>query len=676
MATAVMASALQRDLEKGLGPGATRTTGYIRDITYRVIPFCMAVLIIFSVGIIIVTTLHFDQPIPHQGTFVISILLAVLFFLFCIGVAYLYKKKHYPPLTKGPDAPDRLADKRRTWRCLFSKIGALFIDHLRGNKPLDNHENQPEPGTLGIPNDPFELESPNPASMPPPESQQPNEPHIMEQQSTFRPSHHTLTNKEPQSRKPLPQRRGQYHSPKRKSYTPSETSIPEEPEEDDPPVLSVTYMPPAQHPLITRATGAIGRDGDMVSPKSQYPSSSHNTGFSDRHLHVQTTSVNGNPRINQRGGQHPRLSPDPQPSTNRGMINNQPISSLRPEPGAYRLSTEEADPLAHFANIPESINEQAFDEAFPEDIGENGLYIFNNLPNLPNHELEAARFGGECHCYREKPKDRVHERKSKATQSQTDMPKRPPTHDSGYSEGILSFINASLARPTQVLYPQDPRARRPSMVATVHGVEDGLDNRDASNEKERPKGTNPPSIPRQVRTERQRHKPSERAHRPSSQQNGTQPRVPDFSEASLYPLPLNLPSAPPKTKPPSRKDLEIPDTLAEQGSGNRATPKTRGNRQAKNEAGEEPQDQKQDLQKPTWKKSSMTEETAAKVPTYKVTTLKPAKKTSLSVRDRRSSQMPRAVPPRTRSRFREHSTPSYETDSESSTSVSDPNGKT
>ncbi|KAH9990001.1 hypothetical protein F4779DRAFT_623882 [Xylariaceae sp. FL0662B] len=93
------------DLEKGhTSHGSTYMTAYVRDITYKVIPFCIVFIVIFSIGAILVSTVAFGRPIPQQGTIAISILLAVLFFLFCIGCIYLYHEKHYPSVTKAPSS--------------------------------------------------------------------------------------------------------------------------------------------------------------------------------------------------------------------------------------------------------------------------------------------------------------------------------------------------------------------------------------------------------------------------------------------------------------------------------------------------------------------------------------------------------------------------------------------
>ncbi|KAI5924721.1 hypothetical protein F4810DRAFT_663070 [Camillea tinctor] len=85
----------------------THNRNYVRDITYKIIPFCCVFLVVFSVGAILISTLEYEKPVPQQATIVISSMLGAFFLLFCIGGTYLYHKKHYPPLIKGPNCPDR-----------------------------------------------------------------------------------------------------------------------------------------------------------------------------------------------------------------------------------------------------------------------------------------------------------------------------------------------------------------------------------------------------------------------------------------------------------------------------------------------------------------------------------------------------------------------------------------
>ncbi|RYP79721.1 hypothetical protein DL770_006563 [Monosporascus sp. CRB-9-2] len=91
---------LAADLEKGYGKHDRVAAHYVRDVTYRVIPICAVILVFFSDGAILVCTLAFDKPVPGQGAIGISIMLAVLFFLFGLGSMYVYWKDDHRPVPK------------------------------------------------------------------------------------------------------------------------------------------------------------------------------------------------------------------------------------------------------------------------------------------------------------------------------------------------------------------------------------------------------------------------------------------------------------------------------------------------------------------------------------------------------------------------------------------------
>ncbi|KAI0540160.1 hypothetical protein GGR58DRAFT_522906 [Xylaria digitata] len=119
MATNSNSYLAEDEMERGgLGRGRIRDTSnsikLIRDITYKIIPFCGFSLVIFSVGAILVSTLAFDKPIPHQGTLVVLILLLSFFVLFGIGFTYLYFRKSHAHVGKGSDStgPSRQDNRR------------------------------------------------------------------------------------------------------------------------------------------------------------------------------------------------------------------------------------------------------------------------------------------------------------------------------------------------------------------------------------------------------------------------------------------------------------------------------------------------------------------------------------------------------------------------------------
>ncbi|OTA91788.1 hypothetical protein M434DRAFT_32431 [Hypoxylon sp. CO27-5] len=664
MATAVMASAPQSDLEKGLEPHANRTTSYIRDITYRVIPFCMAVLIIFSIGIVIVSTLHFDQPIPHQGTYVISILLAVLFFLFCIGVAYLYKKRHYPPLTKGPDAPDRPHGKGKLKNSI-AMASTLFVNTLKVDKLSRHHKMEPDVNFQDIPNNPAELPSPDPMDAQSRSSQQPHGPQATGQPSGItsdqaRQNHGGESNsgsRPPLTRKQVPRHHvetKQRGSPLRRSFTPSQDDIPEEPEENERVYSlssnrSATYMPYSPRPSTVNNTRPARKYRETVGPMSQSPASPQKTGLRHRPPTFQMTGANGNSQVNHQEARYPTTPPNPQVTVTVGTTD---IPSLRPDPTPVRLSLDSADPLANLVQIPENINEQVFVEALPGKHAKNGLYIFNNLPSLPNYELEAARFGGECYCYEEKPRGRTRERKIETTQPYTDnTPKRPPTHDSGYSEGVVSSVKSSLTRPAPVLYSQETTAKNCGMAISTHGVQN------CGNARHRHQGVDSSSASHRPHTERKHHKPS-RKERTTSRQKRSQPSAPD-SPDMFFNLPIpKLPSRPPRTKPPSRKDPEEADWEL-------VDLKARNSHKIKTGTKEKPPNSKRDMQQLARDRSR-----AAEVDT--TSAIEDKQKLSMyNVRGRHPNQMPMTVLPRCiSSRFHEHIAASRRATPESDTSVS------
>ncbi|KAI2633876.1 hypothetical protein GGS21DRAFT_490789 [Xylaria nigripes] len=86
---------VEDDLERGeygRYDGSHRTK-LVRDMTYKIIPFCGSFLVVFSIGAILVSTLAFNKPIPHQGTLAVSIILLTFFVLFCVGFMYLYLRR-------------------------------------------------------------------------------------------------------------------------------------------------------------------------------------------------------------------------------------------------------------------------------------------------------------------------------------------------------------------------------------------------------------------------------------------------------------------------------------------------------------------------------------------------------------------------------------------------------
>ncbi|KAI1753335.1 hypothetical protein F4782DRAFT_529652 [Xylaria castorea] len=129
MATRSNSGPAEDDIEGGIvGRSRKRDTSYstraIRDITYKVIPFCSFCLVIFSIGAIIASTFAFDKPIPRQGTIVISSILLSFFGLFSIGFMYLYFRKSWPHVSNHRDPP---GVSRQT-----SHSDCHLVDRLKG----------------------------------------------------------------------------------------------------------------------------------------------------------------------------------------------------------------------------------------------------------------------------------------------------------------------------------------------------------------------------------------------------------------------------------------------------------------------------------------------------------------------------------------------------------------
>ncbi|KAL7625145.1 hypothetical protein AAE478_004360 [Parahypoxylon ruwenzoriense] len=411
MATIVTGTAPQADLEQGhVGPTVTdKTAYYVRDITYKVLPFCIMFLVTFSVGAILASTLTFNKPIPHEGTIVISVLLAVFFFFFCIGGIYLYHKKHYPPLTKGPNAPDRpppqesnLRSNARRYSARLKDAADTFVEFIRGRHIEPEEVIHPREA-----NRPVELEDSTIHSIEQlprrwqPQGERANErlPHVQKSNAAGghhkAPSLHSSRNREPPIN--TTPRRHQHTrpggSPYRHTHVPSEYTIPEEPEGE----LHSSYHIPA------------GRDAQTP----QQPSSIGNSAYSLQGGNVlvstpnfQTTGGHTDPRTrsrqfvnippNHQGSPYPVSPPIPnrrlpaRPGT-AGQHHNIPAplrtGPLPPLPDRPRPNVGTAH--AYVVHIPEDIGHQA--------LAKQGLFI--DLPSLSDEEIATAEPGDQSEGY-------------------------------------------------------------------------------------------------------------------------------------------------------------------------------------------------------------------------------------------------------------------------------------
>ncbi|KAI0024537.1 hypothetical protein F4780DRAFT_725762 [Xylariomycetidae sp. FL0641] len=107
---------------------------YMRDITYKAIPFSGGVVLVFSVGAILVATLTYHRPLPRQATIAVSVTLLVLFVLFLLGVVCLYHEKHHPPRNDPSSTGGKLQGVSKQVRDIRS-----WLSHLRFRKPQGSY---------------------------------------------------------------------------------------------------------------------------------------------------------------------------------------------------------------------------------------------------------------------------------------------------------------------------------------------------------------------------------------------------------------------------------------------------------------------------------------------------------------------------------------------------------
>ncbi|KAI1361966.1 hypothetical protein F5Y08DRAFT_355709 [Xylaria arbuscula] len=127
----------------------SRTTGLIRQITFKILPVFGFLLVVFSAGAILVSTFSFSEPLPRQAALAISILLLLFFVLFSAGIVYLRSRNiqshtsekqdttGYPLYDIGisRDRPD--AHSNRNYDVLPSgaRGGLVSTDTLEGRAP-------------------------------------------------------------------------------------------------------------------------------------------------------------------------------------------------------------------------------------------------------------------------------------------------------------------------------------------------------------------------------------------------------------------------------------------------------------------------------------------------------------------------------------------------------------
>ncbi|KAI1658999.1 hypothetical protein F4813DRAFT_395449 [Daldinia decipiens] len=412
MATVVTANESPGDLEEGQARlKSTRRVSCVRDITYKVIPCCIVSLILVSAGGVLIATLAYNKPVPQKPVIVISIMLAVLFFIFGIGGCYLYRMKHYPPLTEGPNAPDRPPVK--TWKDKIKRCCELIIEKLSDDKtandpPANVPPFPPQPEAL---NGPAELSGANDQESPWQEAieQPPN----AQLSNTAR--CHNPVNRDPRNHD------GSTQPTRRISRRP---------------VPNSHYNSMQANHTIPRRPGS---NYTAYSPNSQVDSFPMD-GPSYCHGYPYTPS----PRRREPKPKGPR--PEPQPSV--------------PEfPWPGRQAARHVGPQIYFTYISDSINRQAFADIFPKPV-RGRLYMFEDLPISAGISPEAAK---------PEQRSRQHRKKPSKQQGNASPPNSPVT------ESEDSPINTPSPSPKQKPSSQKPARKDSDITAISHQAKEKAD---------------------------------------------------------------------------------------------------------------------------------------------------------------------------------------------------------
>ncbi|KAI0166793.1 hypothetical protein GGR52DRAFT_574758 [Hypoxylon sp. FL1284] len=372
MATSTTADPLQTDLEEGLsGPKEARKISCVRDITYKVIPIVALVLIIFAAGAIVMATFDSQKPLNRNGTIVISSILLILFFFFAIGAFYLYVQKHFPPLAKGPNAPDRPPPEDESFLAMLKKTTTMLTDiHKRLHVPRD-------PGGV---NNPAELESP--------ESQDPQ------------PSHGQWTSEQPYN---AVEGRGPRNigssRPLRQSRVP-----PQEASTIERPANGKRFGSPETIPndMDTRALRQNGREyhgkyGDAVSPMSQSDGSFHHATPAGYPPYDSSGRTNADARTQYRTPEH-LMHIQPYREGTHVPLKNRPAPRHGGPDGTRGLPPLREEPFpqqghgrpeygTYMARVPEHVSERAFAMIPYGKLDDKYFY-----PSMPVHGPEAAPY--------------------------------------------------------------------------------------------------------------------------------------------------------------------------------------------------------------------------------------------------------------------------------------------
>lgn len=148
------------DLERGHDANDRDHTKrhYIQDFTFRFVPLCISILVVFSDGAILVCTLAFDKPLPRQGVVVVSVMLAVFFALFGLGgMCFHHQRRYAKRHRRGPNGlggpppgsvPSSYSAPRHRLRNLASRTTGAFkrlhgsVSNFMNTKPGERKEEE------------------------------------------------------------------------------------------------------------------------------------------------------------------------------------------------------------------------------------------------------------------------------------------------------------------------------------------------------------------------------------------------------------------------------------------------------------------------------------------------------------------------------------------------------
>ncbi|KAK6951824.1 hypothetical protein Daesc_006349 [Daldinia eschscholtzii] len=371
MAAVVTANGSPSDLERGQsGLKSTRKERYVRDITYKIMPSCFVGLVLFSAGGILTATLSYNQPIPQGPVIVISAMLLAFFIIFCIGGAYLYWRKRFPPLTKGPNAPDRPAPVTKTWKDRVRRCCEVIIEKLSDNNIANGPEENPVPPSTPLPPPPGT--SNNPAELP-----RFNDQGIPRQEGIEQPYNAQSPNTAGLQNAVYGQRNNR-------------------------PMTQRTYWPSWRHPVSPNS-----------NPNSPQLNHIMRSGLQSNYPHTPNPHISlQDPRNIERGQGHrsqiSAYSPGSQADghSTHGSIpthgHAETTSPTRPKPNGPRHQRSPSRPGAseslpagypriNLAYIPSSANHRAFAQVLPEDFSRGGLYILDKLLSSAAYDLTATK---------------------------------------------------------------------------------------------------------------------------------------------------------------------------------------------------------------------------------------------------------------------------------------------